>query len=186
MKRVKRQQVQRYLDKSSFELVLEVGCGPNPWKQSTHLIDCRDFSKECSGRKFIVQDLNQNLILPYGDREVDFLICVQNLEHIIDCGTLLDEFSRVAKSGYLEVPGRIIDNLLSIDGDPYGHKWWFSWDDNCQSLLIEHRQRVTPLISHQQFRSLGLDNFRDELDLCIQWEGAIAWKMLRGVDLKII
>ena len=135
--------------------IVDIGCGPfpNAWPQATHLIDYINH-EGYDGLGFTIQDLNDpNLRLPFADNTFDFAICVQCIEHILDPARLMSEISRIAKSGYLEFPLPLEDNLLSGDGDQYGHKWWFKLGFDSKVIYMP-RQRLLTIISSKQFRKV--------------------------------
>ncbi|MEO6915916.1 MAG: class I SAM-dependent methyltransferase [Chitinophagaceae bacterium] len=94
------------------DYVLEIGGGHNPHFRSNVVVDKFADSNDhrsgdlklLKGQKFIEAD-GQNL--PFKDKEFDFVICNQVLEHVDDPSAFLKEQFRVARRGYIETPSVI-------------------------------------------------------------------------------
>jgi SAM-dependent methyltransferase len=124
--------------KSRFQLhinkkdkVLEVGGGHNPHPRSNVVVDKFIDSnyhrhsdiKVLKHQQFLQAD-GENL--PFKDKEFDFVICNQVLEHVENPEAFLREQMRVSKSGYLEVPSLIGEYLFPKKS----HKWLILELDN--------------------------------------------------------
>ncbi|MEG0789150.1 MAG: class I SAM-dependent methyltransferase [Alistipes sp.] len=111
--------------------VLEVGPGHNPTYRADVLAEkfMDSNAERCGDVRFYS---HQQLIhaagedLPFADKEFDYVICNQVLEHSDNPAQFLRELMRVAKGGYIETPSLIGEMLfpkethrqllLSIDG----------------------------------------------------------------------
>jgi len=119
--------------------VLEVGGGHNPHPRSNIVVD--KFTDTNFHRKTDIRVLqNQEFLqadgenLPFKDKEFDYVICNQVLEHVENPARFLDEQSRVARKGYIEVPSLIGEYLFPKES----HKWVIlEFDD--QLVLVEKR-----------------------------------------------
>ena len=106
------------------DLVLEVGGGHNPHPRSNIVVDKFDDSnfhrsgniKVLKHQKFMTAD-GENL--PFKNKEFDYVICCQVLEHVEKPARFLSEQFRVAKRGYIETPSLIGEYLSPKDS----HKW---------------------------------------------------------------
>src|ERR1700716_505239 len=104
--------------------VLEVGGGQNPHPRSNVIVDKYvDDNFHRSGdlkilkhQEFLNAD-GENL--PFKDKEFDYVICCQVLEHVENPVRFLSEQFRVAKKGYIEVPSLIGEYLFPRES----HKW---------------------------------------------------------------
>ena len=111
--------------------VLEVGGGHNPHKRSNVIVDkFIDSNYHRSGdvkvynhQKFLNAD-GENM--PFKDKEFDYVICNQVLEHVENPEKFLKEQMRVAKRGYLEAPSLIGEYLHPKES----HKWLILEIDN--------------------------------------------------------
>ncbi len=72
--------------------------------------------------------------LPFRDKEFDFVVCRQVLEHVPDPLAAAAELSRVARRGLVEVPSRVGEML---NGNPT-HRWIV---DREGDTLVFHRRR---------------------------------------------
>lgn len=177
--------IQTYLTASAFPRVLEVGAGSTPWDSSTVLVDAIDIKDRAGGRECHRIDLDQVSCLPFPDNSFDFVTCCHCLEHLSDPIFWINEFSRLAPEGYIEVPCRLEDNLTSyMYGDPYGHKWWFIWNSLHSRLDITYRLRLLSNISLDQFKN---ENYL-YLSECIyrigvQWKHKLDFSFNQNTDL---
>jgi len=106
------------------EKVLEVGSGHNPCFRSNVIVEkFIDSNYHRSGnvklyphQSFVNAD-GENL--PFKDKEFDYVICSQVLEHVDDPAKFIHEQCRVAKRGYIETPSLIGEFLFP----KASHKW---------------------------------------------------------------
>ena len=115
------------------EKVLEVGGGHNPHPRSNVVVDKfvdtnyhrHSDIKVLKNQQFIQAD-GENL--PFKDKEFDYIICNQVLEHVENPDIFLKEQARVGKRGYLETPSVIGEYLFPKES----HKW----------LILEHENKI--------------------------------------------
>lgn len=104
--------------------VLEIGGGHNPMYRSNVIVEKYIDSNEHRGgnirifphQLFINAD-GENL--PFKDKEFDYVVCNQVLEHTEDPIAFITELQRVAQAGYIEVPSLIGESLFPKKS----HKW---------------------------------------------------------------
>lgn len=106
------------------EKVLEVGSGHNPHYRSNIIVEkFIESNYHRSGNVMIYP--HQDFIngdgenLPFNDKEFDYVICSQVLEHANDPAKFIKEQCRVAKRGYIETPSLIGEFLFP----KASHKW---------------------------------------------------------------
>jgi len=104
--------------------VLEIGGGHNPHPRSNVVVDkFPNLNYHRSGDIKILK--HQTFVqadgehLPFKDKEFDYVICCQVLEHVADPAKFLSEQFRVAKKGYIETPSLFGEHLFPRDS----HKW---------------------------------------------------------------
>jgi SAM-dependent methyltransferase len=105
-------------------MVLEVGGGHSPHPRSNIVVDkFPDTNYHRNGdikilkhQQFIVAD-GENL--PFKNKEFDYVICCQVLEHVEDPVKFLSEQFRVANKGYIETPSLLGEHLFP----KASHKW---------------------------------------------------------------
>ena len=108
----------------SSDRVLEVGGGHNPHPRSNVVVDkYTDTNYHRSGdikvlknQTFMEADGEQ---LPFKDKEFDYVICCQVLEHVENPEKFLAEQFRVAKRGFMETPSLLGEYLFPRES----HKW---------------------------------------------------------------
>ncbi|MEP7277762.1 MAG: methyltransferase domain-containing protein [Bacteroidota bacterium] len=104
--------------------VLEVGGGHNPHPRSNVVVDkYTDTNYHRSGdikvlknQTFLQADGEQ---LPFKDKEFDYVICCQVLEHVENPDKFLAEQFRVAKRGFMETPSLLGEYFFPRES----HKW---------------------------------------------------------------
>ena len=175
IKRRSRYDVFDYLESNSNLSVVDLGCGSDgACPYADVLVDRGDWSENFKDKEFVICDLN-NTPLPFKDKQFDFSFASHILEHIKEPISFLEEVVRISKSGYIEVPSPLIDNLVSGDdgGDPNGHKWWSFFNDEKGKLT----QRPRLNIVHKTVDIPELNRlypfFRSSFVLELYWEDSI-------------
>ncbi len=104
--------------------VLEVGGGHNPHPRANVVVDkFTDSNYHRSGDIKVLK--NQQFIeadgeaLPFKDKEFDYVICCQVLEHVENPVKFLSEQFRVANRGFIETPSLLGEYLYARDS----HRW---------------------------------------------------------------
>ena len=108
----------------SSDRVLEIGGGDNPHPRSNVVVDKFTDNNEhrtsnlklYPNQTFIAADGEE---LPFKDKEFDYVICCQVLEHTENPARFLSEQFRVAKRGYIDTPSLLGENLFP----KASHKW---------------------------------------------------------------
>jgi SAM-dependent methyltransferase len=112
------------LNIKSADRVLEVGGGHNPHPRSNVVVDkYTDTNYHRSGDIKVLK--NQTFLqadgenLPFKDKEFDYVICCQVLEHVENPEKFLAEQFRVAKRGFMETPSLLGEYFFPRES----HKW---------------------------------------------------------------
>lgn len=112
------------LNIKSSDRVLEVGGGHNPHPRSNVVVDkYTDTNYHRSGDIKVLK--NQTFLqadgenLPFKDKEFDYVICCQVLEHVENPEKFLAEQFRVAKRGFMETPSLLGEYFFPRAS----HKW---------------------------------------------------------------
>lgn len=106
------------------DYVLEVGSGHNPSYRANVIVEkFIDTNYHRSGevkiyphQKFINAD---GAKMPFKDKEFDYIICNQVLEHTEDPIEFVKELQRVGSKGYIELPSLVGESLFP----KLAHKW---------------------------------------------------------------
>jgi len=153
--------------------ILDIGCGYTANPYATHLADTLDLRNFYKNKNFI---LLKGEILPFNDKEFDFIISSHVLEHVADPRFFISELERIGKEGYIEVPTRLEDNIVFENKS--AHLWWINFDDNDYSLLIQKKKQIIEpflTVSSSQFLRKYFD---DSLTLKLLWKDKIPYKIL--------
>lgn len=147
--------------------VLEVGGGHNPHPRANIVVDKytdtnyhrKSDIKVYNHQKFIAAD-GENM--PFGEKNFDYVICNQVLEHVENPERFLNEQMRVSKAGYIETP--------SITGEYLFPKKSHRW------LIMEIDHKLVLMDKNKYW-------FKSELDfgfLFLTWlqKTSMAWKIL--------
>jgi ubiquinone/menaquinone biosynthesis C-methylase UbiE len=132
-------------------LVLDIGGWWQPFPRADYVLDAQPFHTRNQGKSpftgperftpetWIVSDVNS--MLPFKDKEFDFVICSHVLEDIRDPIHLLKEISRVGKAGYVECPSRFYESINGLEGRGYvglyHHRWFVELDEG--GLVFRHK-----------------------------------------------
>ena len=172
LKRTSISQVNIILEKNHNWKILDVGCGYRAHKNASVISDIKDFSKFYKDKKFIqIKDK----ILPFKDKEFDFVISSHVIEHVEDFQFFIKELERISSKGYIELPTRLGDNLVFENLED--HIWWFIYDDiNNVIIASKKNQLIEPFISVSLARLFN-EIFRESMVLELYWENTIDYKI---------
>jgi ubiquinone/menaquinone biosynthesis C-methylase UbiE len=168
-----------YIKKHGLSEVVDIGCGRRSAfaEVSSEGMDYQDYSNIYPGKRFTKHDISVQERLPYKDKQFHFSICSHVLEHMENPTFLLWELQRISSAGYIEVPLPLADNLLSIDGDQYGHKWWIE-PGLRSTIVIRKRLRVVDNnLDFQDYTQL-LQHFRSSLNAGFLWINSIEFEFI--------
>ncbi len=176
LKRTTISETNRILENNPTWKILDIGCGYRPHKNATVIADIKDFSNFYKNKKFIQI---KKKILPFSDKEFDFVIASHVIEHIEDFEFFLKELERISKKGYIELPSRLGDNL--VFENKKDHIWWFNYDDSNNLIIASKKnQLLEPFITVSTAKTLE-EVFRESLVIELLWEEKINYK----IDNKI-
>lgn len=155
--------------------VLEVGSGHNPTYRSNVLAEKfveSNYHRSTDIKIFPHQEFihtpGENL--PFSDKEFDYAICCQVLEHAEDPVQFVREQTRVAKRGYMETPSLIGEVLFPKES----HKWAVLEIDN---KLVLYEKSKMPGNFKTDFGELFLSYLPYQ---------SIAWHLLRLTHGNIV
>lgn len=122
--------------------VLEVGSGHNPTFRSNVIVEqyVDDNYHRCGDIKIYPHQTFVNANgenLPFKDKEFDYVICNQVLEHVENPEEFVREQCRVAKRGYMETPSLLGEFLFPKKS----HKWIILYLDNKLILYEKAKMR---------------------------------------------
>ena len=171
IKRASKNYIQNLFFKNKNWKILDVGCGYSANEYASVISDTQDLSDFYPNKKFV--KLNSNL-LPFKDKEFDFVITSHVIEHVQDPEIFIKEIQRIAKKGYIEVPTTLEDNLVFENKKE--HLWHINFDDDNQKLILSKKSQIfEPVLtvsSSQIFRKY----FRSSLVIELYWENEINYE----------
>ena len=160
------------IEKNNEWKILDIGCGYSANKKATTIADVQDFSNYYKGKNFV--KVNEK-ILPFKDKEFDFVISSHVIEHVEDFQFFIKELERISSKGYIELPTRLGDNLVFENLED--HIWWFIYDDiNNVIIGSKKNQLIEPFISVSLARLFN-EIFRESMVLELYWENTIDYKI---------
>ena len=179
IKRSSKKYINNLLDNNPNWKVLDIGCGYGAHEKASVICDVQDLSKFYEDKNFIKLE---NEILPFKDKEFDFVIASHVLEHVKELDIFIKELERVSSKGYIEVPTKLEDNL--VFENKKDHIWHMEFDDiNYQLIISKKIQYFEPILTVSSIKKLS-EIFRQSLVLELYWENQIKYKKNR--ESKII
>lgn len=169
---------------SGDSLVLEVGSGGNPYFRSNILVDAYEQTRQRHWEPLISDRptvLGRAEKLPFKDKAFDFVIASHVLEHSSDPAIFLQELTRVAKAGYIEVPDSFMERI-----NPYlDHRLEITVRNGVLLIKKKPRQVVDPelveLYANMASRVIAGDTMRRypfHFHVRYYWQGAINYEIL--------
>jgi len=177
LKRTSLNFVNNFLKKKEDWKILDIGCGYRANKNATVLADVLDLSKQYKDKKFIqIKDK----ILPFNDKEFDFVIASHVIEHVEDFEFFIKEIERISSRGYIELPSRLGDNLVFENMSD--HIWWFNYDDDKNVVIASRRNQLLEPFLNVSMGKLFEDLFRESMVLEISWENKIEYRIEKSIN----
>ena len=168
IKRTSLNYINKLLSENLNWRILDIGCGYNSNAYATTICDVQDLSRFYKDKNFI--KLNDK-VLPFKDREFDFVISSHVLEHVEDVSFFIKELERISSKGYIEVPTILEDNLVFENKN--NHLWHLNFDDVTNQLVINNRlQYLEPILTVSSIKNMN-NYFRDSLVLELIWDETI-------------
>ncbi len=132
--------------------ILDLGCSNvNFWPEANHFADIHDYENDFKIKNLKFTKIEPDKKLPFKDKEFDYVVCAHVIEHVNDPIFFKKEIERIGKSGYIELPTRLNDNMVfGCDEEIFGHKWWFEFDDDDKKLVFSKKINAI-----DQFVSVG-------------------------------
>jgi len=177
--------------------VLEIGPGSSPFVRSDVLLDKKFDDKEALKQRGNQPKIEytkpiyyyNGLIFPFKDKEFDYVICSQVLEHVPsnELDNFIKEVERVAKRGYIEVPRLFYDYLFNF----YEHKWLINFKKGKLLLLDKAKVEFTRIqdIFYLMFKYgkkkkkiTLIKDFIDFFMIGYEWEDKIEYKIVNSLN----
>ena len=168
IKRSSKKSIDKILENNKSWNILDIGCGYTAHKNASVVCDIQDLSHVYKEKNFVKLTSN---ILPFRDKEFDFVIASHVIEHVKDVEFFIKELQRVSSKGYIELPTILEDNL--VFENKKNHLWHMEFDDDKNQLIISEKiQFLEPILTVSSAKKL-LKYFRQSLVLELFWENSI-------------
>ena len=174
IKRSSKQYIDKLLNNNPNWKVLDIGCGYTAHKNATVISDIQDLSSFYKNKNFVKLESN---ILPFKDKEFDFVIASHVIEHVKDVEIFISELERVSLKGYIELPTVLEDNL--VFENKKDHIWHTEFDDIEKKInILDKIQYLEPVITVSTSKKLS-KIFRQSLVLELYWENSIEYVLIK-------
>jgi ubiquinone/menaquinone biosynthesis C-methylase UbiE len=168
IRRSSKKSIDRILENNKSWKILDIGCGYSAHKNASVVCDIQDLSNVYKEKNFVKLTSN---ILPFRDKEFDFVIASHVIEHVKDVELFIKELQRVSSKGYIELPTILEDNL--VFENKKNHLWHMEFDDDKNQLIVSKKiQFLEPILTVSSSKKF-LKYFRQSLVLELFWENSI-------------
>ena len=143
--------------------VLDIGGWARPFNRADYVMDAEPYEsrgyygtpqggerEHFTRETWIERDICEHTPFPFGDKEIDFVICSHTLEDVRDPLWVCSEMIRVAKRGYVEVPSRLAESARGVERGQVGwshHRWLIEIGDGSIAFLMKYHM----IHSHWRF-----------------------------------
>ena len=173
IRRSSKKSVETLLQENTSWKVLDIGCGYTAHKNANVVCDVQDLSSVYKEKDFVKLTSN---ILPFKDKEFDFVIASHVIEHVKDVEIFIKELQRVSSKGYIELPTKLEDNL--VFENKKDHLWHMEFNDDKNQLIISKKiQFLEPVLTVSSAKKF-LKYFRQSLVLELFWENSIEFNIV--------
>ena len=175
IKRSSKKLIDKILENNKSWNVLDIGCGYTAHKNASVVCDIQDLSNVYKEKNFVKLTSN---ILPFKDKEFDFVIASHVIEHVEDVEIFIKELQRVSSKGYIELPTKLEDNL--VFENKKDHLWHMEFDDDKNQLIVSKKiQFLEPILTVSSSKKF-LKYFRQSLVLELFWENSIEFNIKKS------
>jgi ubiquinone/menaquinone biosynthesis C-methylase UbiE len=172
IRRSSKKLIDKILENNKSWNILDIGCGYTAHKNASVVCDIQDLSNVYKEKNFVKLTGN---ILPFKDKEFDFVIASHVIEHVKDVQFFIKELQRVSSKGYIELPTILEDNL--VFENKKDHLWHMEFDDDKNQLIVSKKnQFIEPILTVSSAKKF-LKYFRQSLVLELLWENSIEFEI---------
>ena len=175
IRRSSKKSIDKILENNKSWKILDIGCGYSAHKNASVVCDIQDLSNVYKEKNFVKLTSN---ILPFRDKEFDFVIASHVIEHVKDVELFIKELQRVSSKGYIELPTILEDNL--VFENKKNHLWHMEFDDDKNQLIVSKKiQYLEPILTVSSSKKF-LKYFRQSLVLELFWENSIEFTIKKS------
>jgi SAM-dependent methyltransferase len=173
IRRSSKKYIDKLLENNTSWNILDIGCGYTAHKNAAVICDVQDLSSIYKEKSFVKLTSN---ILPFKDKEFDFVIASHVIEHVKDVDIFMKELQRISSKGYIELPTILEDNLVFENKND--HLWHMEFDDDKNQLIVSKKiQFLEPVLTVSSAKKF-LKYFRQSLVLELFWENSIEFNVI--------
>lgn len=145
---------QRILDRmDANDVVLDIGAWGRPFTRADWVMDLMPYEtrglygrdgplpERFTAETWIRRDVCDREPYPFGDKELEFVICSHTLEDVRDPVWVCSEMVRIGKAGYIEVPSRLEEQSYGFQGPWVGwghHRWLIDVTEGRIDFVFKH------------------------------------------------
>jgi len=187
---------------AASDIVLDIGGWARPFNRANYVIDIMPYEtrgifgsdgpmKEFFSKDtWILHDISSRKSLPFGNKEIDYVVCSHVLEDIRDPTRLCSEIIRIGKKGYIEVPSRTMESIMGLEGPHYAGYYHHRWLIEIKGSEIIFRFKPHLLHSSWKFhfpRSYLKKLSEEERVSYLFWENRFQYKEVIQISrLKVV
>jgi SAM-dependent methyltransferase len=175
---------------SPSDVVLDVGGWAKPFSRADWVLDLQPFetrglygydegergTERFTEETWVIRDICSHEAWPFQDDQFDFVICSHTLEDVRDPIRVCEELQRVGKAGYIEVPSRLEEQTVGVNGEWPGwahHRWLCDIDEHGiqfvhKSHALSAQPQFTVPMSYTDARPIS------ERRSTLWWEGGFS------------
>ena len=154
------------------DVVLDIGGWGRPFSRADWVLDIMPWEtrglygrdgplpERFSRDTWIQRDICAREPYPFGDKQIDFVVCSQTLEDVRDPVFVCSEMVRIARAGYIEVPSRLEEQAYGFQGPWAGwshHRWLIDIGESRVDFVFKHH------VVHNRASDRFPPGFRDGL-----------------------
>lgn len=138
-------------------LVVDIGSGEKPFWRADVYVDKLSLGNVQRATKFdTIHDLGMFVDsdvakMPFKDGAFDFSFASHILEHVENPASVINEITRISKSGYIEIPNGIIETI-----EPFASHLWFVFREKKKLIFVRKSKKMHEILcaNGKNYRSL--------------------------------
>jgi hypothetical protein len=172
------------------DVVLDIGGWYRPFTRADLVMDLMPYetrgegghdgpdAERFTGATWVQRDICDRQPYPFGDKELDFVVCSHTLEDVRDPIWVCSEMIRIAKAGYIEVPSRLEEQTYGFQGPWAGwghHRWLIDVRDGRIEFVFKHHV-IHNRVSDHFPRGFRQSLSKERLVQTLWWEDAFEYQ----------
>lgn len=164
------------------ELVVDIGSGDKPfWRADLYVDDLSlgneqrftDTKTVNSIGKFVNAKAEK---LPFKNKAFDFAFTSHLLEHVDNPAAVIDELTRVAKRGYVEVPNGIMETI-----QPFYSHLWFVFRNGDKLIFVRKNKQMQNILLQNGKKYMSLMGMSKDPFIRLYWKDKINYQVIDDI-----